>query len=91
MKTDIYTENIILTEKYYLFSLFNFLFCFLIIPMSYLLMLCFIMKPSHDVKNYWHRQLLFFMVQLMITLTLKEKDHFLFLVGKKFCRDISIE
>lgn len=52
MKPDIYTENIILTEKYYLFSLFNFLFSFLKIPMSYLLMLHFIVKPSHDVKNY---------------------------------------
>lgn len=50
--------------------------------MSYLLMLHFIVKPSHDVKNYWHRHLLFIMVQLMITLTLKEKDHFLFPVGK---------
>lgn len=53
--------------------------------MSYLLMLCFIMKPSHDVKNYLQRQLLFVMAQVMITLTLKEEDHLLLLVGKQFC------
>lgn len=85
MKPDIYTEKYHFSRKYDIFSLLNFLFCFLNIPMSYLPMLHFVMKPSHDVKNYWHRQLLFVMVQIMITLTLKEKDNFLFLVGKQFC------
>lgn len=50
-------------------------------------MLHFTIKAAHDVKNYWHRDLLFIMAQLMITLTLKEKDHFLFLVGKQICGD----
>lgn len=55
--------------------------------MSYLLILHFTIKAAHDVKNYWHRDLLFIMVQLMITLTLKEKDHFLSLVGNQICGD----
>lgn len=80
-------ENIILAVKYGLFSLSYFWFCFLNIPTSYLLMLHFTIKAAHDVKNYWHRDLLFIMVQLMITLTLKEKDHFLFLVGKQIFGD----